>query len=273
MTGAFEIARWFVFLLYTVSLFFYARYFEKKLNFLGEKAVLFLSVAVFFHTATVLLLWISEGHFPVMSVGNAIFTWVWLFALLYWILEVRLREQSFGIFIVTLFVIFLLISNVLPYRHGALPEYFQDKWVQIHIFLMLIAYTGFALSFIASAMYLLLLKELKNRTLNFFYSRLPALELLDKMGLESLTVGFIFLTVGIFVSLSIGSEYLIRAWYLDIKILSVFATWLIYAFYLAARWFFNTSPRKSAYLSLAGFGWILISFFILSTFVSNVHAY
>jgi ABC-type transport system involved in cytochrome c biogenesis permease subunit len=239
----------------------------------GRKATRSLSAAVFLHTALVILLWVQEAHFPVMSVGNAIFTWMWLFGLLYWILELRLKEQAFGMFIVSLLVTFLFISNLLPHQHGPLPPYFRDKWVQIHIFLMLVAYTAFAIGFIASVMYLMLFKELKEKNLKFFYSRLPALELLDKMGMESLTLGFVFLTIGILVSLSIGSEYLPHAWYLDLKVLSVFVTWIIYAAYLGSRWFLNSSPRKSAYFPIVGFGWILISFFIVSTLVSNVHAY
>ncbi len=267
------ILRWSVDLTYFLSFLFYLRYFHEQRKNLAKPATILLGFGILLQAAVILLEWNLEGHLPLLSVGEATFTWMFFFGLLYLYLEIRLREQAFGVFIVGLIFVFVLLSNLFPAHHGTLPAFFQDKWVQVHIVTMLFSYTGFAISFIASAMYLMLFRELKEKNLKFFYSRLPALELLDKMSLESLTIGFIFLTIGIFISLSIGSEYLPHAWYFDVKILSVFATWLIYAGYLGARWFLNSSPRKSAYFSIAGFGWILISFLIISTLISNVHAY
>lgn len=267
------ILRWTVFLLYFLSFLFYIRYFQKQTKSLARPASFLLLAGILLQTLVIVLQWRLEGHFPVLSVGEASFTWMWLFGVLYFVLEIRLREQAFGIFIVGLMATFVLIANVFPLHHGPMPPYFQDDWVQVHVLIMLFSYSGLTIGFIASFMYLSLLKELREKNLKYFYSRLPALELLDRLSLESIYIGFIFLTVGIFIALSLASKYLTHVWYLDSKILSVFVTWIIYAMYLSVRWFLNWHPRKSAYISIVGFGWIVISFMIFSTFISSVHAY
>ncbi len=267
------VLRWVGWLVYFLSFVFYIRYFQEQRKNLAKPATFFLIAGVLLQAIVLLWQWKLEGHFPIVSVGEATFTWMFFFGFLYLILEIRLREQAFGVFIVGLIVTFVFISNLLPLHHGPLPDFFRDKWVQIHILTMLFSYTGLTIGFIGSVMYLLLLKELREKKLKYFYSRLPALELLDKLSLESIYVGFIFLTIGILIALSLGSKYLTHAWYLDAKILSVFITWIFYAIYLGARWLLNWHPRKCAYLSLVGFGWIVISFLIISSIFSKVHAY
>ncbi|NOY76696.1 MAG: cytochrome c biogenesis protein CcsA [Calditrichaeota bacterium] len=267
------ILRWIGWVIYFLSFIFYIRYFQEQRKDLAKPATFFLIAGVFVQAIALLLQWEMEGHFPIVSVGEATFTWMFFFGLLYLILEIRLREQAFGVFIVGLMVTFIMISNLLPLHHGPLPTFFQDKTIQVHILLMLFSYTGFTIGFIASVMYLLLLKELREKNLGYFYSRLPALELLDKLSLESIYIGFIFLTVGILIALSLGSKYLTHAWYLDSKIVSVFITWIIYAVYLGTRWFLNWQPRKCAYISITGFSWIIVSFMIMTTLFSKVHAY
>ena len=273
MENSVLILRWVGLLSYFLSFIFYIRYFQEQRKNLAKPATFFLLLGVLVQAAAIWGQWKMEGHFPIISVGEATFTWMFFFGLLYLILEMRLKEQSFGVFIAGLIVTFVFVSNILPAHHGALPPFFQDKTVQVHIFFMLFSYTGLTIGFIASLMYLLLLKELRAKNLKYFYSRLPALELLDKLSLESIYVGFIFLTVGILIALSLGSKYLTHTWYLDLKIVSVFITWIIYAVYLGIRWFLNTHPRKCAYVSIIGFSWIVISFLIISTYFSKVHAY
>ncbi len=62
---------------------------------------------------------------------------------------------------------------------------------------MLFAYASFALAFVLGVTYVLLFKEIKAKHLGFFYARLPSLQVLDAMNARVVTIGWIFLTLGI----------------------------------------------------------------------------
>ena len=54
-----------------------------------------------------------------------------------------------------------------------------------------------ALAFVLGITYVLLFKEIKAKHLGFFYARLPSLQVLDVMNGRVVTIGWLFLTVGI----------------------------------------------------------------------------
>ena len=64
---------------------------------------------------------------------------------------------------------------------------------------MLFAYASFALACVLGVTYVLLFKEIKAKHLGFFYARLPSLQVLDVMNGRAVTIGWIFLTIGIAV--------------------------------------------------------------------------
>ena len=64
---------------------------------------------------------------------------------------------------------------------------------------MLFAYASFALACVLGMTYVLLFKEIKAKHLGFFYARLPSLQVLDVMNGRAITVGWMFLTLGVAV--------------------------------------------------------------------------
>ena len=64
---------------------------------------------------------------------------------------------------------------------------------------MLFAYASFALACVLGVTYVLLFKEIKAKHLGFFYTRLPSLQVLDAMNGRVVSIGWLFLTLGIAV--------------------------------------------------------------------------
>ena len=64
---------------------------------------------------------------------------------------------------------------------------------------MLFAYASFALACVIGVTYVLLFNEIKAKHLGFFYTRLPSLQVLDAMNGRVVTIGWLFLTLGIAV--------------------------------------------------------------------------
>ena len=69
---------------------------------------------------------------------------------------------------------------------------------------LLFAYASFALACVLGVTYVLLFKEIKAKQLGFFYARLPSLQVLDAMNSRAITVGWIFLTIGVVVGGDLG---------------------------------------------------------------------
>ena len=144
---------------------------------------------------------------------------------------------------------------------------------------LLVAYASFALACVVGITYVLLFKELKAKHLGFFCSRLPSLRVLDVMNGRAVTVGWIFLTLGLVV----GAIWLLQVQsntadprvqamtLLDPKIFIVLVCWAVYSFALYARQVVGWSGRRAALLSAIGFTLLLLNFVPIGYFVTESH--
>ena len=138
----------------------------------------------------------------------------------------------------------------------------------------------FALACVIGVTYVLLFKEIKARHLGFFYARLPSLDVLDRMNLRAVWVGWICLTVG----MAIGALWIVQARgyapedarvqamsLLDPKIFVALVCWAVYTFQIFARQTIGWSGRRSAWLSALGFAIVLLNFLPIAYFFTRSH--
>jgi ABC-type transport system involved in cytochrome c biogenesis permease subunit len=126
--------------------------------------------------------------------------------------------------------------------------------------------------------YVLLFKEIKAKQLGFFYARLPSLQALDVMNSRAVTVGWIFLTVGLGIggiwASQLQSSPDPRAQAMSVgdpKILVALLSWGVYSFALLARRAIGWSGRRAAYLSAIGFVIVLLNFVPVGYFLTKSH--
>ncbi len=114
----------------------------------------------------------------------------------------------------------------------------------MHVASLLFAYASFALACVIGITYVLLFKEIKAKHLGFFYARLPSLDSLDLMNARTVTVGWLFLTVGVLVGTIWATQAKggpivdprVQAMSIaDPKILGAAVCWAVYSFALYAR--------------------------------------
>src|SRR6185436_12440705 len=112
----------------------------------------------------------------------------------------------------------------------------------VHVASLLFAYASFALAFVIGVTYVLLFKEIKAKHLGFFYARLPSLQVLDVMNARAVTVGWVFLTIGLAVGgiwasqVQSSPDPRAQAMHVaDPKILVALLCWGVYSFALFAR--------------------------------------
>ena len=162
----------------------------------GRLATAILGGGVLAHTFLIGMQTVHAGHAPLVGTTAALSAFVWLLGLSYLYIELTTDERAMGVFVAPLLVILDIIPALDPGVNPR-PALLQSPLFTVHIVSMLFAYASFALAFVLGVTYVLLFKEIKARHLGFFYARLPSLQALDAMNGRVVTIGWIFLTIGI----------------------------------------------------------------------------
>jgi len=271
---AIYLAQWLVVAAYVLALIFYVRFFRSGKPLESARAGQLMTLAAGLHFFYLIHLAVFTGRLPVTDVFESITTCVWLFGAVYLSLEWRTKERSLGPFILTIIIILQAVSNFwLDFNHE-LPAILQNVVFEIHVLMILLSYSAFAISFIASLLYLLLSRDIERKSLGIFYRRLPSLAFFDSLSNFAVNIGLAFLTAGVGLGIYTGakvSETFFSSW--DPKFIAVGLTWLIYAFHLFFRRASGWRGKRAAVVSLLGFGWVLFSFLVVSLVLSKVHQF
>ena len=243
----------------------------------GRLATSILAGGVVAHTFLIGMQTVQAGHAPLVGTTAAISAFVWLLALSYLYVEQTTDERAMGVF-VSILIVGLYIIPALDPSVSPRPPLLQSPLFTIHIVSVLFAYASFALAFVLGLTYVLLFKEIKAKHLGFFYARLPSLQSLDAMNARVVTIGWIFLTVGIAVggiwATQVQSSPDPRAQNMSVsdpKIMVALVCWAVYAFAFLARRAIGWSGRRAAWLSAIAFVIVLLNFVPIGFFLTKSH--
>jgi len=264
--------------LYFVAGVLYAAHFVTRDVTTGRSATAVLAVGALGHTFVIGMQTMAAGHVPIAGTTQAISTFVWLLGLAYLYMEMTTEERSLGVFIVPLMVAMQFIRALNPTVEKRIPI-LESPWFGVHVASLLFAYSSFALACVIGITYVLLFKEIKAKHLGFFYARLPSLDSLDLMNARTITVGWVFLTIGVLVgtvwatALKGGPIYDPRVQAMSIadpKIAGAAVCWAVYTLALYARragW----GGKRAAYISAIGFAIVLFNFVPTGYFLTRSH--
>ena len=265
---------------YVLALAAYTVHFARRAALAGRVATTLLVAGALAHTFVIGMQTMEVGHVPVAGPTSAISTFVWLLGLAYLYTEMTTDERAMGVFIMPLLVALQSIPAFRPGVEDRAPV-LQGPLFGVHVSSLLFAYASFALACVIGITYVLLFKEIKAKHLGFFYTRLPSLQVLDRMNQVTVVVGWIFLTVGI-VSGAIwaaqaqggygAADPRVQAMHLqDPKIFVALVCWVVYSFELFAARRIGWGGRRAAYLSALGFAIVLLNFVPVSYFLTTSH--
>ena len=261
--------------LYVAAFIAYAWHFAQRNPMVGRSATTLLAAGALVHTFVTGMQTTEVGHVPVAGATSAISTFVWLLALAYLYIEMTTDERAMGVFILPLLVALQAIPALKPSLEAP-AAVLQGPLFGVHVSSLLLAYAGFALACVIGITYVLLFKEIKAKHLGFFYTRLPSLQVLDRMNQLAIVFGWIFLTVGLVAGVVFAAEVRVdphvRAMSLqDPKIFVALVCWVVYSFELFAARYIGWGGRRTAYLSAIGFSFVLLNFVPISYFLTNSH--
>ncbi len=266
--------KYILFLLYTAVVFLYFYTFTKQTVSVKTRLPYVLFFTIFFHFIYLTLLSIELSRLPLSNVFEVMTSLAFIFVLLYFIVERHIKDQSLGVIIVLIAWILQLISNCCIDLHKSPAPVLEDLiYYEAHVLFILLSYSAYTLAFISSLMYILLSREIQKKQLGFFFSRLPSLELLDRMSNFAIIIGTFFITFGIILGISMASKVWGAEWPQDPKLISVFITWIIYCAFIFLRNAKGWQGTRSSVLSIIGYFWIIISFIVFNLFLSNLHSF
>jgi ABC-type transport system involved in cytochrome c biogenesis permease subunit len=268
---------WLPLVLYAAAAAAYVANFSRPAKRTGRLATALLGGAVLAHTFLIGMQTMEAGYAPLVGTTAAVSAFVWLLGLAYLYVELTTDERAMGAFVTVLLAALALLPALHP-QVDSRPALLRSPLFTVHVLSMLFAYACFALAFVLGITYVLLFKEIKAKTLGFFYARLPSLQTLDVMNGRAIVVGWLFLTCGLVVggiwATQIGGSPDPRAQAMslgDPKILVALLSWGMYSFALFARRAIGWSGRRAAYLSAIGFVIVLLNFVPVGYFLTRSH--
>jgi len=194
-----------------------------------------------------------SGQVTLTSVHNIESVLAFLIMVVFMIAYLAYKTTSPGIvvFPVVFLLTFVAATGQQPFLF--MSPGMRTGWLLAHIGLILTGYAALILSFGASLIYLLQERTLKSKKPAGILSRLPALEVIDQIGLRSLLLGFPFMTLGLIAGTVVAQITFGRIDFLDPKILLSVLMWAVYLVLVYTRWTAGWRGRRAAYLAAGAF--------------------
>lgn len=155
---------------------------------------------------------------------------------------------------------------------AAIPKALKSFWVTIHVTCALIAYGAFTVATILAIVYLLQESQLRRKSLNPVWRKLPSLETADNACYKAISLGEIFTAILILSGMVWAEVVWGRMWQWDPKQNGALAMLIIYGFYIATRSFLGWRGKRASYLAIFGFLAAIFTYFANYLFPS-IHTY
>jgi len=209
--------------------------------------------------------WKPLGMHEVQSILALLIATVFLF------IAFRYRTLSFGIFALPLAFLLVVVPALGPDQHTFHSPVIRSGWLFLHITALLAAYAALIFSLLASLLYLIQERRLKDKRSPRFLVWLPPLDTMDQIAQKTLILGFQCLTIGLFAGSIIAQESVGPAYFADPKIWLSFVMWGLYVVMLFVRRSTGLRGRRAVYLSSAVFVVMLCVW--AANLLSSVHRF
>jgi cytochrome c-type biogenesis protein CcsB len=276
---------------YTAAFFTFANHLaslasdKKKLRTKASRfesiAIVLLIIAAILHTVGVVLRGIAASRVPWANMYEFSITGA-LFVVLVYLTALSIKDVRFIATFVTGFVILILgaATSAFYVEVQSLMPALQSVWLVIHVVVAVLAVAFFNIAAALSTAYLLKTANWVNDskkksvgTLKRVFTLFPAAESLERLAYRFNIIGFILWSF----TLIAGAIWAERAWHRywgwDTKEVWTFIIWVLYAGYLHANATRGWTGKRSAWLSLIGFGAVIFNFTVVNLFFKGLHVY
>nr|YP_009660392.1 cytochrome c biogenesis protein [Woodfordia fruticosa]QCS00285.1 cytochrome c biogenesis protein [Woodfordia fruticosa] len=269
------------------------------------------TIATFFCiTGLLVTRWIYSGHFPLSNLYESLIFLSWSFSIIHMVPYVK-KDKNYLRAITaptTFFTQGFVTSGLLTEIHQSeiLVPALQSHWLMMHVSMMVLGYAALLCGSLLSVALLVItfrkvirifsknnnflnesfffgeiqyMNERNNVLLStsFFSSRnyykAQLIQQLDHWGYRIISLGFLFLTIGILSGAVWANEAWGSYWNWDPKETWAFITWTIFAIYLHTRTTKNLESINSAIVAAMGFLIIWVCYFGVNLLGIGLHSY
>jgi len=180
----------------------------------------------------------------------------WTIVLLILLTSIKKPIECISIVLFPLSIMTLLLDYFLLSDRIVL---FGGSWqLQAHIFTSIAAYSFLTIAVVQAIILAVQDHHIHNRHPGGFIKVLPALQLMEQILFQIITLGFLLLTLGLLIGIlfleDITAQHLVHK-----TVLSIIA-WGIFATLLWGRWHYGWRGRKAIRLALGGFLMLMLAF-------------
>nr|YP_010449794.1 cytochrome c biogenesis protein [Gelsemium elegans]UTU96368.1 cytochrome c biogenesis protein [Gelsemium elegans] len=267
-------------------------------------------VSFFCITGLLVTRWIYSGHFPLSDLYESLIFLSWSFSLIHTFPYFKKNQNLLSIIAGSsaVFTQGFATSGLLTEIHQSsiLVPALQSEWLIMHVTMMILGYASLLCGSLLSVA-LLVIRFRKNRKIfcksnlllnesfffgeieymnertnllqntSFFsaknYYRSQLIQQLDYWSYRVISLGFLFLTMGILSGAVWANEAWGSYWNWDPKETWAFITWIIFAIYLHTRTNRNLQGANSAIVASIGFLIIWICYFGVNLLGIGLHSY
>nr|YP_009455362.1 cytochrome c heme attachment protein [Erythropalum scandens]AUG62896.1 cytochrome c heme attachment protein [Erythropalum scandens] len=278
---------------------------------LSDSAEKGMTATFFCLTGLLVTRWIYSGHFPLSDLSESLIFLSWGFSISHMVPYVKKPKNHLsaitapGAILTQGFATSGLLAQL--YQSTILVPALQSQWLMMHVSMIVLSYAALLcgsllavallvitfrndISIFAKSNHLLnksfsfseiqYMNESRNvlqNTLFFFdvrnYYRSQLIQQLDHWSYRVISLGFLFLTVGILSGAVWANEAWGSYWNWDPKETWAFITWTIFAIYLHIRTNKNLQSTNSAIVASIGFLIIWICYFGVNLLGIGLHSY
>nr|YP_010448368.1 cytochrome c biogenesis protein [Ardisia violacea]UTQ75849.1 cytochrome c biogenesis protein [Ardisia violacea] len=280
-----------------------------KLSDLSKRGMIVTFLCI---TGLLVIRWIYSGHFPLSNLYESLIFLSWSFSIIHIVPYFKKKKNYLSAITApsALFTQGFATSGLLTEIHQSeiLVPALQSEWLIMHVSMMVLGYAALLCGSLLSVALLVITfrKDItlfynKNRLLNFnesfyfgeiqcmnkksnvfgntyFFSAKnyytsQLIQQLDHWGYRVISIGFIFLTIGILSGAVWANEAWGSYWNWDPKEIWAFITWTVFAIYLHSRTNKKLPPANSAVVASIGFLIIWICYFGVNLLGIGLHSY
>nr|YP_009445204.1 cytochrome c heme attachment protein [Bertholletia excelsa]ATV97884.1 cytochrome c heme attachment protein [Bertholletia excelsa] len=268
-------------------------------------------IATFFCiTGLLVTRWIYSGHFPLSNLYESLIFLSWSFSIIHIVPYFKKKKNYLSTITApsAIFIQGFTTSGLLTEIHQSaiLVPALQSEWLIMHVSMMVLGYAALLCGSLLSVALLVITfrKDIKifsknNYLLNEFFSfdeieyinersnafgnisffsaknyyKSQLIQQLDHWSYRVISIGFIFLTIGILSGAVWANETWGSYWNWDPKEIWAFITWTIFVIYLHIQTNTKLPPTNSAIVAAIGFLIIWICYFGVNLLGIGLHSY
>lgn len=257
---------WIILNIYIIGWIFSIYAFFKKnkpAHYWGEGSIY---TGFFIHIILIVSRYLNEGALPLSSLTDLLILFALIATLVYLIADYLYPNEMLEMIFPSIAVFLLFSSNLVTDKYLIPKDLVKESPIIFktllftHVSSFLIGQILFAMACVTSIFFLYQERQIKNKKVHLLRNKIPSLGFLDRVNFKAITVGFIFMTIGLLLGMVVGLISTGKTVHFSWRQVFPILTWWIYALFLLDRSIRGVRGKVTAIWSISGFLVVICSF-------------